>query len=377
VSLIVDEHRSLLSDRARLDALSRAIDETVHPGAVVLDLASGTGVLGVLACKAGASRVYAIELSGMSEIGRAVAAANGCSGRITVVHSLSSHIALPEPVDVIVCDQIGRFGVEAGLIAYGSDARDRFLKPGGAFVPGAFTLHVAPVEVPSLYEQIDFWNSRPAGVDFSPARTWAANTGYPTWLSKSELLAPGCAAPLCDMSTVRPGPLAFRHEVSIERRGVLHGIGGWFSAQLSPSVSMSNAPDASDRIDRRNVFFPIDEALNVEPGDIVTIGMRIIPPDTIAWTVEVRRGDTRLGVFRHSTINGMLLAREDLRRMNPGFAPALTDRGEARRSVLELCDGRRTLAEIETQVYERHPAIFRSRDEAAAFVAEVVTGYSR
>ena len=47
-----------------------------------------------------------------------------------------------------------------------------------------------------------------------------------------------------------------------------------------------------------------------------------------------------------------------------------------RLTVLALCDGRRSLADIEREVYERHAPLFGDREEAAVFVAEVVVGYS-
>ncbi len=84
----------------------------------------------------------------------------------------------------------------------------------------------------------------------------------------------------------------------------------------------------------------------------------------------------RRAAFRHSTLKGMLLSREELRRMDPRFVPALTPRGRARLSVLQLCDGRTPLAQIERDVFARHPELFQSLGDAGAFVAEVVTGYS-
>jgi len=72
----------------------------------------------------------------------------------------------------------------------------------------------------------------------------------------------------------------------------------------------------------------------------------------------------------------MLLEPERLHRTRPDYVPNLTSRGKARLSVLELCDGRRPLDAIERDVYDRHPALFRDRAEAAVFVAEVVAGYS-
>ena len=72
----------------------------------------------------------------------------------------------------------------------------------------------------------------------------------------------------------------------------------------------------------------------------------------------------------------MLLPRETLARTRPGFVPRLTRRGQARQTVLELCDGVRPLADIEREVYERHRDLFASPDGAQTFVAEVVTRYA-
>jgi hypothetical protein len=72
----------------------------------------------------------------------------------------------------------------------------------------------------------------------------------------------------------------------------------------------------------------------------------------------------------------MLLCNEDLGKTQPDWVPRLSPRGLGRLSVLELCDGQKTLSEIEKEVYRRHPALFRSLDEAGVFVAEVVTRYS-
>ena len=78
--MILDEHRQYLSDSVRVAALSAAIHRVVKPGDIVVDLGAGTGILGLVACRAGASRVYAIEEGGMIEVAREIARANGCRG---------------------------------------------------------------------------------------------------------------------------------------------------------------------------------------------------------------------------------------------------------------------------------------------------------
>jgi protein arginine N-methyltransferase 1 len=376
MSLILDEHRHYLSDEVKIDAYRRALGEVIRPGSVVCDLASGTSILGLLACEAGAARVYSVEITGMVEVARAIAAANGLSDRLIPVQGESTEVVLPERVDAIVCDQIGHFGVEAGLIEYGCDARDRFLKPGGIMMPSRVDLFVAPVESAEQFGRVEFWRRPSAGFDVSPVRKWAVNTGYPTTLDPlAQLGSARCAASL-DMASVAPVPFRLSARLVIERMGTLHGIGGWFSAQLSPGVTLSNGPGAS-RLNRQNVFFPIDAPVAVQPGDEVAVSMHVIPVDTlVTWTTEILRGSTSLGRFRHSTLHGMLICREELRRMNPGFVPTLTPRGLARLSVLELCDGRRPLAEIERELFRLHPKLFPTVAEAGAFAAEVVTHYT-
>lgn len=374
MSVQLDEHRQLLADRTRVDALSRTIAAVVSPGHIVLDVASGTGILGLLACRAGASRVYCIEQTGIIEVARELARANGFADRMHFVMAHSSWAEIPESVDVIVCDQIGHFGFEAGIVEMIADVRSRFLKSGGRIMPAAITLHVAPIELPTLRNDLKFWTTAVGGLDMSPAGTVAVNSGHPLSLSPKALLGPSAPACFIDMETVVDEPIHFTASVIADRPGTLDGIGGWFVADLGAGVTMTNAPDDPNRIDRRNVVFPIDPPVDVSPGDNITVSMRIRPGDLLVhWIVTVRNGEYRCS---HSTLTGMLLTREELRRTNPHFVPSLTPRGEARKTVLALCDGGHTLACIEREVFGRHRPLFRDYNEAQVFVAEVVTRYS-
>jgi protein arginine N-methyltransferase 1 len=307
-SLVLDEHRQYLADGPRVDAFRRAIAETLKPGDAVLDLGCGTGILGLLACQAGAGRVYAVDEGGMAEIARAIARANGWADRIVIVRGLSTEIELPEKVDVVVADQIGRFGFEAGLLEYFDDARRRFLKPGGALIPGALDLEVAPVECVDASERVAFWSrARVAGLDFSSAHPMAVNAGHQFRYQPDHLLATPARVASIDLDQPRPSRIVWELTARAERAGTLHGIGGWFSARLSKTVTMTNSPLAPRRIQRRNVFFPIDPPVDVERGAEFRIAMSVRPNDLlVSWRVEVRRagGDPASppdAVFDHAT----------------------------------------------------------------------------
>jgi protein arginine N-methyltransferase 1 len=376
MSLILDEHRQLLSDAARLQAFDAALKETVRPHHVVLDLGSGTGILGLMACRAGAKHVYAIDEGGIIQVAREIAHDNNLRDRITIVKGFSMRVDLPERADIVVADQLGHFGFEAGLFEYFADARARLLKPGAITIPSSVSLCVAPVEAPDMWEQIEFWKSSRVGFDLTAAFPIAINTGYPVKLRANQLLGPPTTLAVLDPSH---GSTRVSGSVTLtaDRDGSLHGIGGWFCAQLTTTVQMTNGPVGARPITRRNVYFPIGRPVDLHPGDRVHVAMNIIPAELIVtWEVGITTAEgVRKGDSRHSTWKGMLLCTEDLAKTRPDHTPRLSPWGEARRSVLELCDGR-TVGDIETELRVRHPSLFPSPAEAARFVGEVLIPYS-
>jgi len=374
VSTELDEHRQLLEDARRLDALSRAVAAIIRPGDVVLDVASGTGILGLLACRAGASCVYCVEQAGIIELARQLAHANGFDDRMHFIMAHSSWADVPEQVDAIVCDQIGHFGFEAGIIETLADVRRRCLKPDGRILPAGVTLEVGLVESPALRAELSFWNTPLRGLDVSAGRTLAVNSGHPMWLEPEFLLSHGRPGCRIDLSTMDDAPFGFTTTLTASRDGILDGIGGWFVADLAGDITMTNSPMSPQRLDRRNVLFPIDRPVALRSSDEVRVTMWIRASDSIVhWVVDVRGGEQR---FNHSTFAGMLLTREEIKRTDPHRLPHLSARGEARKTVLALCDGGRTLDRIEREVYDRHGNLFRDYAAAQLFVAEVLTRYS-
>lgn len=378
MSLQFDEHRQYLSDTHRLAAFERAIARVVRPGDVVVDLGCGTGILGLFACRAGAARVYAIDAGGMLDIARQIAAANGVADRIIHMHAFSTRAELPERADVVVSDQMGGLGFEAGVVEFFADATQRMLKPDGRLLPRGVATWMTPIEAPEMTAWVEFWNTRPAGFDTSVVWQGAANTGYPTHLNPSQSLAE--PAPLVSMTFGDPSAEARRGTTTftVTRPGTLSGLGGWFVADLADGITMTNAPGAPDQIKRRQAFLPLDHPVAVDVGDTVECTVLVRPVETVlGWQVTVRRGDAVLRRSRQSTLAGMLILPEVLQQTNPERRPRLSVWADARTTVLHLCDGVRTLAQIELETAARHPELFHSPATAATFVAEVVTRYGR
>ena len=102
-----------LIDEERTEAFKRAIQNTVRKNDIVVDMGAGSGVLTMLALKAGAKKVYAIELD-QHNIGplHEIFRVNNVSDRVTVIHGDVSKIELAEEVDVIIGEMIATALIE-------------------------------------------------------------------------------------------------------------------------------------------------------------------------------------------------------------------------------------------------------------------------
>ena len=155
----VNSYGKMIKDRVRMDTYLQALKQHIFPGAVVLDIGTGTGIHALMACQLGAEKVYAIEPADAIELARQIAAVNGYSDRIAFFQDLSTNIDLPEPVDVIVSDLHGVLPWFFQHIPSIVDARQRFLKPGGVLLPQGSKVWGAIVEAPELdYKYASPWH---------------------------------------------------------------------------------------------------------------------------------------------------------------------------------------------------------------------------
>lgn len=133
-------------DGARMDAYGRAIERAVRPGSIVVDLGCGTGIMSLLALRAGARRVHAVEIDPAIWLARDLAVANGYGDKLVVHHCSSLDLELEEPADVVIADLRGSSPLFGQNLAALEDAKRRLLTPGGVLTPVRDRLFVALAE---------------------------------------------------------------------------------------------------------------------------------------------------------------------------------------------------------------------------------------
>jgi SAM-dependent methyltransferase len=106
-----------LRDRERTLALRAAIEHTVRPGDVVLDAGAGTGILSLLAARAGALRVFAVESDPvLVRYLRRTVELNGLQDVITVQQADAEHFASAE-VSVLLMEMVETGLIEESLVS--------------------------------------------------------------------------------------------------------------------------------------------------------------------------------------------------------------------------------------------------------------------
>ena len=372
-------HGAMLADRVRMDAYAAALERTVRPGCVVLDIGSGTGMMALLACRLGARRVYAVDPGEAIHLARAVARSAGFADRIQLIQDLSTRVELPERADVIVSDLRGVLPVFERHLASIADARERLLAPGGTLVPRVDAVWAAPVEAEEEYRRIVApWDEHARGFDLSAPRHAALNTWSKARFAPADLVAEPRRWAVLDYRSVREPDVAATLEWTAARAATAHGLAAWFDADLAEGAGFTTGPEGPETI-YGNAFFPWLRPVPLQPGDAVRVELRARPTGdsyTWVWNTRVQGPDGVKAEFRQSTFLSQPAAAADLRKRAHDFRPVLGEQGRIDLAVLEMMDGGAALGDIARELQRRFPERFAGWEDALARAGRLSQTYA-
>lgn len=373
------EYGAMFAAPVRSRALVAALEATVRPGTVMAELGAGPGLYALLACRLGADRVYAIEVSPVLELAPLLAAENGVAERLICIRDLSTRVTLPERVDVLLADLRGVLPFFHGSVRSIIDARERFLKPGGAIMPRRDTLWAAVVHAPAPYEAIvGPWTSAARGLALRRGLEVALNNWIGVSVESEQLLSAPASWGTIDYATITEPRLSGTATCTVARAGTAHGMCAWFDTEMHTGIAFSNAPGAPSTL-YGQAFFPWLEPVALAAGDVVRVRFQVMPgrPDsTWTWetTVCTARGEERVS-FRQSTFFGYVFPADDVRRRSDSYVPTLSPSGRVARDVLAQMNGERSLGAIAVEMHQRYPDLFPDWIAALERVADVAAAH--
>ncbi len=286
-SRVLSYHLDMLLDEARMSSYRRAIEASVQPGDVVVDIGCGTGVLSFLACEAGAKTVYAIEAGPIIDVARELAIDNGFADQIQFIESWSTNVDTAEPADVLITETIGSAGLDEGIIAWIADARLRLLKPDAVVLPERLRLWVAAAESFDDQLLVADWRSPDLPYNYAAARRRAERTVWFADIRPEFLLGQPELAADIDLTTAANETTSSSGLVRVDRDGTLHGLACWFDALLCAGVTVDNHPPR-EHSSWSHGLLPLPEPLTVSAGDQFSWELSI-SADGEHWTWQIER----------------------------------------------------------------------------------------
>ena len=371
---------SMQRDAIRTGAYAAALERSVQPGSVVVDIGTGTGILALLAARLGAGRVYAIEPGNSIHLARAIAADNGLADRIEFIQGISTEVQLPERADLAVWDLRGVLPLFQRHLPAVVDARERLLKPGATLIPRRDVVWAAPVSAPGAYARIRApWEEHAYGFDMRAGLRAVLNTWSRELMPPQALLADPCRWAELDYRTVSGPDVEGALTWTVARSDTAHGFLAWFDAELAEGVGFSTGPFTPETI-YNSAFFPWPRALELREGDRVRVELkaRLLVEDYLwVWDTEVTREGEPTEHFRQSTFLSEPHALARLHRRAHDSRPRLDQEGRIEQMVLGMMDGSATLGEIASVLQQRFPGRFGSWEEALTRAGRVSEGFAR
>jgi hypothetical protein len=185
--------------------------------------------------RAGASCARDQELR--LSVARRTMAQAGLKRHASFYRERSQQVELPERVDVVVCDHVGYFGIDYGILGMLADAGRRFLKPAGTIIPAELQLSVAAVESEPCRELVGRWRKEHVPADYHWLGEIATDTKHPVTLKAEELLSAAAK-----VATVVPGQTFKLLLVdATPPPGTGADGGGWLGCRLAADVVMTKA----------------------------------------------------------------------------------------------------------------------------------------
>lgn len=142
-------HFPMLFDEERNRAYQAAIAALVRPGMRVLEIGTGSGLLAMMAARAGAAQVVTIEAdTRLAEAARTIIAANGLADRITVITGLSTDQSaqmIGGRADLLVTEIFGATLVQERALPSIAHARAALLSESAPIIPAVGAVRIGPV----------------------------------------------------------------------------------------------------------------------------------------------------------------------------------------------------------------------------------------
>jgi len=265
-------HFAIVRDRARNAAYEAALKRAVTSQSKVLEIGAGTGILAMMAARAGAERVVSCEMvPAIADAARDIVARNGLAGRVRVVakksYDLDAEIDMGGRADLLVSEIVSNNMLSEDVLATVEHAARTLLRPGAKIIPARGIVRVAlahDTDLPRL-GTID-------GFDLSPFNRLSRRS-HPVGRGSTRLRLLSAPVDLFDFDFQSGGPFppASVAETLVSSGGEANGIAQWIALQMDDEGWYENSPCPGTSSAWSVLFWPFLAARDCPQGTAVIV----------------------------------------------------------------------------------------------------------
>lgn len=273
-------HIPMLNDSRRNDAFEAAIIAALAaagPDARVLDIGTGSGLLSMMAARAGAKVVTACEMVPIiAAMARKIIADNGHAERIAVHTLASSELRvgehMDERADILVSEILSSDLLTERVIDTFEDAHARLLKPGATVIPRAAAAMGCLVESAVLADYV--FVEEVSGFDVSRFGALAAQKlPIHGTMTDWKRLSPDIELLRIDLTRKQhPSDLQLL-SIPVIADGTAAGIVQWMSVDLFEGIAFDNHPDGYSDGGWLQVLHTFPAPIAVRAGDVLNLAV--------------------------------------------------------------------------------------------------------
>jgi protein arginine N-methyltransferase 7 len=263
------------TDATRIAAWAAALADLVQPGMLALEVGAGSGILAMLAARAGADVVSCENDDVLAAIAEEIVRHNGLAEQIRIVSKSVADLRVPDdlsrPADLLLLDLFGDSLFNFKPFDAIRIAR-RLLRPGAVIVPMRVSLIAALADFRRWGRVVP---GQVAGFDLGPLVNLASlrhslDATDPDLLLRSTAEPIVSAVPPDDM----PAPSGQSDRILVSNGGPVNGVAIWLRLELAPGHVLEARPGlAPAGFYARPSFFAFKDQLETTPGQRHSIGV--------------------------------------------------------------------------------------------------------
>jgi len=273
-------HIPMLNDIRRNDAFEAAIIAAIAeagPTARVLDIGTGSGLLSLMAARAGALSVTACEMVPIiAETARKIIADNRYDDQITVhtAPSTQLHVGkhLDERADILVSEILSSDLLTEHVLETFEDAHARLLKPDAIVIPRAASAIGCLVESQVLADYV--FVDQVSGFDVSRFGALAPpKLPIHGTMTDWKRLSGDVELVRIDLTRAAHHSELQLLQIDVAEDGIATGIVQWMDVDLAEGIAFDNHPDHYTDGGWLQVLHNFPEPIEVRAGDVLNVAV--------------------------------------------------------------------------------------------------------